>query len=113
MTYYPIFLDLRGRDVLVVGAGPVSLRKCAALVEAGAKVTVVFYEDKPISVDLPPTVDLKIVETEPGLKGATVSNVTKPAKLETGLVVQVPPFVNEGEVIRVSTTDGAYMERAG
>lgn len=79
----------------------------------GAKVIVVFYEEKPISIDLPPTVDLKIIETEPGLKGATVSNVTKPAKLETGLVVQVPPFVNEGETIRVSTTEGAYMERAG
>jgi elongation factor P len=77
------------------------------------KVTVVFYEDKPISVDLPPTVDMTIVETEPGLKGATVSNVTKPAKLETGLVVQVPPFINNGERIRVSTTDGSYMERAG
>jgi elongation factor P len=54
------------------------------------KVTVEFYEGKPISVELPPSVDLTVVETEPGLKGATVSNVTKPAKLETGLVVQVP-----------------------
>ena len=78
----------------------------------GFKVTVVFYESKPISVDLPPSVELAIVETEPGLKGATVSNVTKPAKTETGLVVQVPPFVGEGERIRVSTVDGAYLERA-
>src|SRR5918911_223793 len=76
------------------------------------KVTVEFYEGKPISVELPPTVDMEVVETEPGLKGATVSNVTKPAKLETGLVVQVPPFINEGEKIRVSTTEGAYLERA-
>ena len=52
------------------------------------------------------------VETEPGLKGATVSNVTKPAKTETGLVVQVPPFISEGEKIRVSTSESAYMERA-
>src|SRR5579862_196088 len=58
-----------------------------------SKVAVEFYEGKPISVELPPTVDLTVVETEPGLKGATVSNVTKPAKLETGLVVQVPPFI--------------------
>jgi len=77
------------------------------------KVNVVFYENRPMSVDLPPTVDLKIVDTEPGLKGATVSNVTKPAKLETGLVVQVPPFINSGEKIRVSTADASYMERAG
>jgi elongation factor P len=76
------------------------------------KVHVEFYEGKPISVELPPTVDLKVVETEPGLKGATVSNVTKPAKLETGLVVQVPPFINEGEKIRVSTSEGTYLERA-
>ena len=76
------------------------------------KVTVEFYEGKPISVELPATVDLKVVETEPGLKGATVSNVTKPAKMETGLVVQVPPFISEGEKIRVNTAEGTYQERA-
>ncbi len=75
------------------------------------KVKVEFYEGKPLSVDLPATVDLKVLETEPALRGATVSNVTKPAKLETGLVVQVPPFVSEGEVIRVSTVEGTYQER--
>ena len=52
------------------------------------------------------------METEPGLKGATVSNVTKAAKMDTGLVVQVPPFINEGEKIRVSTSDASYLERA-
>jgi len=76
------------------------------------KVAVEFYEGKPISVELPPSVDLTVVETEPGLKGATVSNVTKPAKMETGLMVQVPPFINEGEKIRVSTSEGTYLERA-
>jgi elongation factor P len=73
---------------------------------------VEFYEGKPMSVDLPPAVDMTVVETEPGLKGATVSNVTKPAKLETGLVVQVPPFINEGEKIKVNTADGSYLARA-
>jgi elongation factor P len=63
-------------------------------------------------VELPPTVDLTVVETEPGMKGASVSNVTKAAKLETGLMVQVPPFIIEGEKIRVSTSDGSYQERA-
>src|SRR5437868_14316751 len=76
------------------------------------KVAVEFYEGKPMSVELPPTVDLKVVETEPGLRGSTVSNVTKPAKLETGLVVQVPAFINEGQKIRVSTAEGTYQERA-
>jgi elongation factor P len=67
------------------------------------KVTVEFYEGKPMGVELPATVDMTVVETEPGLKGASVSNVTKPAKMETGLVVQVPPFITEGEKIRVNT----------
>jgi elongation factor P len=76
------------------------------------KVAVEFYEGKPISVELPPSVEMKVLETEPGLKGSTVSNVTKPAKMETGLVVQVPAFINEGERIRVSTSESAYLERA-
>lgn len=76
------------------------------------KVSVEFYEGKPMSVELPATVDMTVVETEPGLKGATVSNVTKPAKTETGLVVQVPAFITEGEKIRVNTSEGTYQERA-
>jgi len=76
------------------------------------KVTVEFYEGRPISVELPATLDMLVVETEPGLKGASVSNVTKPAKVETGLVVQVPPFITEGERIRVNTAEGTYLERA-
>jgi len=76
------------------------------------RVKVEFFEGKPISVELPPTVDMTVVETEPGIKGASVSNVTKPAKVETGLVVQVPPFITEGEKIRVNTAEGTYQERA-
>ena len=75
-------------------------------------VSVEYYEGKPISVELPATVDMMVMETEPGMKGATVSNVTKPAKLETGLVVQVPSFITEGEKIRVNTAEGTYQERA-
>jgi len=76
------------------------------------KISVEFYEGKPIGIELPASVDMTVIETEPGLKGATVSNVTKPAKMETGLIVQVPPFINEGEKIRVNTTEGTYQERA-
>jgi elongation factor P len=76
------------------------------------KVQVEFYEGKPISVELPASVEMKVIETEPGLKGSTVSNVTKPAKMETGLMVQVPAFINEGERIRVSTSEATYLERA-
>src|ERR1700686_338459 len=76
------------------------------------KVKVEFYEGKPIGVELPATVDMTVMETEPGLKGATVSNVTKPAKMETGLVVQVPAFITEGEKIKGNTSEGTYQERA-
>jgi elongation factor P len=78
---------------------------------ANAKIQVEFYEGKSIGIELPATVDLKVEQTEPGLPSATVSNVLKPATLETGLVVQVPHFVNEGDVIRVDTAVGKYVER--
>ena len=76
------------------------------------QIKVEFYEGNPVGVELPPTVDMAVVETEPGLKGATASNVTKPATLETGFVVQVPPFISAGDKIRVDTTEGKYLERA-
>jgi elongation factor P len=76
------------------------------------KIEIDFYEGNPVAITLPLTVDLKVVETEPGLKGATVTNQTKPATLETGLVVQVPPFIDVDEKIRVDTSDGTYVERA-
>ncbi|MGH9431078.1 MAG: elongation factor P [Terriglobia bacterium] len=72
---------------------------------------VEFYDGRPIDISLPPTVDLKVVETEPGIKGGSATNVTKPAKMETGLIVQVPPFISEGEMIRVDTAENAYVER--
>src|SRR5215469_8039768 len=75
-------------------------------------VVIEFFDGKPVGIELPQTVELTVVQTEPGLKSATASSVTKPAKTETGLVVQVPPFINEGEKIRVDTSEGAYMSRA-
>lgn len=79
---------------------------------ANLQIKVEFYDGKAVGIELPQTVDLMVVETEPGLKSATASSVTKPAKTETGLVVQVPPFINEGEKIRVDTAEGAYLSRA-
>lgn len=76
-------------------------------------LNVEFFEGRPVDIRLPQTVDLKVVETEPGIKGASATNVTKPAKMETGLIVQVPPFISEGETIRVDTAEGTYLERAG
>jgi len=71
-----------------------------------------WFEGKPIGLELPAAVNLKIVETMPGIKDSTASAQRKPATLETGLVVQVPSFIEQGEVIRISTLDGSYTERA-
>jgi elongation factor P len=79
---------------------------------ANLQIKIEFFDGKAVGVELPQTVDLKVIETEPGLKSATASSVTKPAKTETGLVVQVPPFINEGETIRVDTAEGTYLSRA-
>jgi elongation factor P len=79
---------------------------------ANLQITVSFFDGTAVGIELPQTVELTVVETEPGLKSATASSVTKPATLETGLVVQVPPFINEGERIRVDTAEGAYLSRA-
>jgi len=77
-----------------------------------ATIAVEFYGSEPVGIELPVTVDLKVVDTVPGIKGATASNQIKPATLETGLVVNVPPFINPGDVVRVSTETGEYLSRA-
>jgi elongation factor P len=74
-------------------------------------VTVVFYDGRPIAVDLPNAVELEVVDTAPGVRGDTVSGGTKPARLETGITVQVPLFVSVGDRIRVDTRTGEYLER--
>jgi elongation factor P len=76
------------------------------------KVLVEFYEHRPVGVELPLTVDLKVVEAPPGMKGATASNSGKPAVLETGLQVSVPQFIDVGDVVRIDTAEGKYLERA-
>jgi len=74
-------------------------------------VRVEFHKERAIGVDLPDTMDLKVTQTEPTIQKATASSVMKPATLETGLVVQVPPFVNEGDRIRVDTSEARYVQR--
>jgi elongation factor P len=88
------------------------------------EIKVEFFDGKAVGIELPQTVELRVIETEPGLKSATASSVTKAAKsatassvtkaakTETGLVVQVPPFINEGEKIKVDTAEGVYLSRA-
>jgi len=79
---------------------------------AASVIKVEFYDVEPVGIELPPTVDLVVKETVPGIKGATASAQVKPATLETGLVIQVPSFVNEGDKVRVNTDTGEYQSRA-
>jgi elongation factor P len=78
----------------------------------GLTIKVEFFDGSAIGVELPPSVEMTVIETTPELKGATASNSPKPAKLETGVTVQVPPFIKEGERIRVDPAKGVYLERA-
>lgn len=75
-------------------------------------IQVEFYEGAPVGIELPQTVDLKVEETAPGIKGATASAQVKPARLETGLTVNVPSFISNGDVVRVNTETGEYLSRA-
>ena len=95
-----------------VPLGPQILGDALHYILPNTSVRVELYEGKPMGIQLPLSVKLKIVETEPALKGATVSGSPKPAKLETGLMVNVPQFVGEGETIEVDTRTGAYLTRA-
>ena len=76
------------------------------------EVTVSFFKEKPFLVEAPNFVDLKVIETEPGVKGDTATNVTKNAVVETGATVQVPIFIEEGEMIQIDTRDGSYLGRS-
>jgi elongation factor P len=75
------------------------------------RLKIELYEERPVGISLPLMVEMTVMETEPAIKGASVSNVGKPAKMETGLIVQVPAFISEGERIRIDTASGAYVER--
>src|SRR5207245_10224903 len=88
------------------------LGDAAQWLNPGLKIQTEFYEGAPIGIDLPPSLELTVTQTEPSLKGATVSNVNKPATLENGVIIQVPPFINEGDRIRVDPNEGRYIERA-
>jgi elongation factor P len=76
------------------------------------KLLIEFYDDKPVGIEMPMSVVMRVMETEPAIKGASVSNVGKPAKMESGLVVSVPPFIAEGDTIKIETATGTYLERA-
>jgi len=78
----------------------------------GNETSLLFFEEKPIGLDLPVKIELKVVETSPGIKGDTATGGTKPATLQTGYVVNVPLFIKEGDIVRINTSSGLYVERA-
>lgn len=87
------------------------LGEAVSFLTANLKVSVNYYQEKPVGVELPVAVDLKVASTGAGAKGATVTNQYKPATVETGIEVQVPAFIKEGDIIRVEVESGKYLER--
>ena len=106
--YY--FMDTSSYEQIHISSE--ALGESVNYLKAEMTIQVEFYGSEPVGIELPVTVDLKVTDTAPGIKGATASAQVKPATLETGLVVQVPPFVNPGDSIKVSTETGEYLSRA-
>jgi len=104
-----IFMDTETYEQVELSAKQIEYE--LKFLKENMEVSVIMYQGETIGVELPNTVVLTVVETEPGIKGDTVSGGTKPAKLETGLVVQVPLFVNEGDKLIINTADGTYVSR--
>ncbi|HMD45031.1 MAG TPA: elongation factor P [Acidimicrobiales bacterium] len=105
-----VFMDTTSYEQLPVSAS--ALGDAANFLKVGDQVVLQLYQDEIVGVDLPAAVELSVTETEPGEKGDRVSGARKPATLETGLVVQVPLFVNTGDAIKVDTRSGEYLTRA-
>ncbi len=105
-----VFMDNQTYDQVFINAD--FLEGTIPFMKDNVEVNVLFFEGRPIGVDLPITVDLLVTHCEPGMKGDTATGATKPATLETGHVVQVPLFVEEGDTLKIDTRTGEYMERA-
>jgi elongation factor P len=106
--YY--FMDVENYEQTILNQG--QLGDAINYLKEGTSLDLLFYKDEPISVEMPNSVALEVVETDPGFKGNTATAGNKPARLETGITVQVPLFVNNGDMVRVDTRTGQYLERA-
>lgn len=95
-----------------IALGAEALGDSVGFLAPGTRIQVQFFDGQPMGVELPAAVELTVVETQPQLKRATASSSSKPAKLETGVTIQVPPFIKEGDKIRVDPNKGVYLERA-
>ncbi|MDQ0244396.1 elongation factor P [Priestia abyssalis] len=105
-----VFMDTESYEQIELPATAIEYE--LKFLKENMEVSIMMYQSETIGIELPNTVELKVVETEPGIKGDTASGGSKPAIVETGLSVQVPFFVNEGDVLIVNTTDGSYVSRA-
>ncbi len=105
-----VFMDNDTYDQLFIAED--YLGDAVTFFKPNIEVNVLFFNGKPIGVDLPITVELEVTETEPGIKGDTATGATKAATLESGLTVQVPLFIEQGDVLRIDTRTGEYLERA-
>jgi elongation factor P len=105
-----VFMDKDTYEQLTLGAD--ALEGQTEFLLPNTDVQINFYNGRAIGIEMPPSVVLTVVDTEPGIKNATATNTFKPAKMETGITVQVPPFINVGEKIKIDTAEGTYMERA-
>lgn len=103
------FMDQKSYDQFTLNLN--QLGDAVKFLTEGMTITLLSYKEKFLTIRLPTFVDLKVTYTEPGVRGDTVSNVMKPATLETGATIKVPLFINEGDVIRVDTRTGEYLER--
>ena len=105
-----VFMDKENYEQLSLSAE--FLEGQAGYLLPNTDVQINFYNGRAIGIAMPPSVVLTVVDTEPGIRNATATNTFKPAKMETGITVQVPPFINVGEKIKIDTAEGTYMERA-
>src|SRR5437879_13850202 len=103
------FMDKSNYEQIVLGHD--ILGNNVDLLKEGMTINVQFYQGRVIGAELPNHIDLEVVETDPGFRGDTATNVTKPAKLETGATINVPLFINQGDKIRIDTRSGQYVER--
>jgi len=105
-----VFMDTNNFDQFTLTASDVG--ESMLYLRPNSTTDILFHETKPLLIELPSAVDLTVAETQPGIKGATATNQLKEAVMETGLKTRVPPFIETGEVLKISTSDGSYISRA-
>ena len=105
-----VFMDPESYDQVTISGE--RMGEAGSFIKEGDHAQILFYEERPLGVELPASVELKVVETDPGVRGDTAAGGSKPAKLETGLTVPVPLFINQGDILKIDTRSKKYISRA-